>query len=112
MENNNPETVKKFCTNCEESVDKTEKTPASFTNVAKNMANAGNNTVATTPANTDGNPTRMRVIHWIFHRSDANPRPISDDVFSASLYFCDNRSAARWENAAATWSNMDGDGVT
>ena len=59
--NKSPATVKKFCTNCDESVLKTVKTPASFMSVASPMERPGKSKVAATPASTLGMETRNKV---------------------------------------------------
>jgi len=70
IENNNPLTVKKFCTNCDESWDRTANTPASLTMDARNSARNGKAKVAARPEMTEGMPTRRSVMSWNFARSD------------------------------------------
>jgi len=61
MENIREETVKKFCTNCDESCDNTAKTPASLKIDANPSDMDGKANVAARAANIDGMPTRTSV---------------------------------------------------
>mmetsp|Transcript_4579 Transcript_4579/g.8833 ORF Transcript_4579/g.8833 Transcript_4579/m.8833 type:complete len:103 (+) Transcript_4579:828-1136(+) len=68
--NRRPLTVRKFCTNCDESCDKTANTPASLTMEAKKRASAGKAKNAAMPEMIDGTPTLSNVTSCIRVRSD------------------------------------------
>lgn len=68
------DTVKKFWTNCEESWLSTAKTPASLKMDARPREMAGKAKVATTAANIEGMPTRIKVTSWVELGSDVEER--------------------------------------
>jgi len=70
MLNKSPLTVKKFCTNWEESCESTAKTPASLTMDARNSARTGKAKNAAMPDTRDGMPTRRKVMSWNLCLSD------------------------------------------